>query len=262
MESLIGHPAAKVWAGTFHHIGNRLLRRAATLLGYQPNFTILDSEDQLDLIRLAMDDAGLSGTGKLAPKPAAVHHMISFSANVNRPLAQVIAERGPELVQWQSQIEAAAAGYARRKRAANCMDYDDLLLQWGRLIGEFPEQRALQGRMFQHILIDEMQDTNAVQIEVVEAIAAAGAGNLTAVGRRCPVDLPVPRRRLRQHPEIPRAASRRADLPARRQLPLDAPDRRVHQGLDRPQHDRIHQGDGLRPAGWDAPAGRAHRGRL
>jgi len=131
MESLIGHPAAKVWAGTFHHIGNRLLRRAATLLGYQPNFTILDSEDQLDLIRLAMDDAGLSGTGKLAPKPAAVHHMISFSANVSRPLAQVIAERGPELVQWQSRIEAAAAGYARRKRAANCMDYDDLLLQWG-----------------------------------------------------------------------------------------------------------------------------------
>jgi DNA helicase II / ATP-dependent DNA helicase PcrA len=182
MESLIGHPAAKVWAGTFHHIGNRLLRRAATLLGYQPNFTILDSEDQLDLIRLAMDDAGVSGTGKLAPKPAAVHQMISFSANVGRPLGQVIAERSPELVQWQSQIEAAAAGYARRKRAANCMDYDDLLLQWGRLIGEFPEQQALQGRMFQHILIDEMQDTNAVQIAVVEAIAAAGAGNLTAVG--------------------------------------------------------------------------------
>jgi DNA helicase II / ATP-dependent DNA helicase PcrA len=182
MESLIGHPAAKVWAGTFHHIGNRLLRRAATLLGYQPNFTILDSEDQIDLIRLAMDDAGLAGTGKLAPKPAAVHHMISFSANVNRPLAQVIAERNPELVKWQSQIEEAAAGYAQRKRVANCMDYDDLLLQWGRLISDFPEERDLQGRMFQHILIDEMQDTNAVQIEVIEAIAAAGADNLTTVG--------------------------------------------------------------------------------
>src|SRR6266481_6163168 len=76
MGSLIGQPAAKVWAGTFHHIGNRLLRRAATLLGFQPNFTILDGEDQLDFIRLAMDDAGLSGTGKLAPRPAVVHHMI------------------------------------------------------------------------------------------------------------------------------------------------------------------------------------------
>ena len=116
LESLIGEQAAQVWAGTFHHIGNRLLRRAAELLGYQPNFTILDSEDQLDLIRLAMDDAGLSGTGKLAPKPAAVHHMISFSANVNRPLAEVIAERSPELLEWQAQIEAVAAAYAQRKR--------------------------------------------------------------------------------------------------------------------------------------------------
>ena len=62
------------------------------------------------------------------------------------------------------------------------MDYDDLLLQWGRLLREFPEQRASQGKMFQHILIDEMQDTNAVQVDVVEAIAAAGPGNLTAVG--------------------------------------------------------------------------------
>jgi DNA helicase-2/ATP-dependent DNA helicase PcrA len=182
MQSLIGQRAAKVWAGTFHHIGNRLLRRAAALLGYQPNFTILDSEDQLDLIRLAMDDAGLSGSGKLAPRAAAVHHMISFSANVNRPLAQIVAERNSELFAWQSQLEAVAAAYARRKCAANCMDYDDLLLQWGRLIREFPEERATQARMFRHILIDEMQDTNAVQVEVVEAIAAAGAGNLTAVG--------------------------------------------------------------------------------
>ncbi len=182
MESLIGAPASKVWAGTFHHIGNRLLRRGAALLGYQTNFTILDSEDQLDFIRLAMDDAGLRGTGKLAPKPASVHHMISLSANVNRPLAQIVSERNPELIEWQAQIEAVAAGYAERKRAANCVDYDDLLVLWGRLVREFSEERALQGRMFRHILIDEMQDTNAVQIELVEELAAAGPGNLTAVG--------------------------------------------------------------------------------
>jgi DNA helicase-2/ATP-dependent DNA helicase PcrA len=182
MESLIGQQAGRVWAGTFHHIGNRLLRRSAGLLGYQSNFTILDSEDQLDLIRLAMDDGGLSGKGKLAPKPAAVHHLISYSANVNRPLAQVVAERSPDLAQWQSQIEAVAAAYAQRKLAANSLDYDDLLLQWGRLIREFPDERDAQARMFHHILIDEMQDTNAVQVGVIEAIAAAGAGNLSAVG--------------------------------------------------------------------------------
>jgi DNA helicase-2/ATP-dependent DNA helicase PcrA len=182
LQTLIGAEANRVWAGTFHHIGNRLLRRAAPLLGYAPNFTILDSEDQLDLIRLAMDDAGLFGTGKLAPKPAQVQHLVSYARNVAQPLAGHVKTRHPELVPWLPQLEKAAVEYARRKRAANCMDYDDLLLEWARLIDEFPEQRAAQGRMFQHILIDEMQDTNIVQVALVEAIAAAGPGNLTAVG--------------------------------------------------------------------------------
>lgn len=182
LESLIGPKATRVWAGTFHHVGNRILRRAASLLGYGPNFTILDSEDQLDLIRLAMDDAGLFGTGKMAPKPALVQHLLSFVFNVGRPLAEVLAERHPDLETWRPQLEKAAEAYAERKRAANSMDYDDLLGQWGRLIREFPDQLEAQGRMFRHILIDEMQDTNLVQVALVEAIAKAGAGNLTAVG--------------------------------------------------------------------------------
>jgi DNA helicase-2/ATP-dependent DNA helicase PcrA len=182
LETLIGPQASQVWAGTFHHVGNRLLRRAASALGYAPNFTILDGEDQSDLIRLAMDDAGLFGTGRMAPKPATVLHLISYAANVARPVSQVVAGRSPELADWVPAIEAAAEAYAARKRAANCMDYDDLLNQWARLLREFPEQREAQGRLFRHVLIDEMQDTNTVQVGVVEAIAEAGAGNLTAVG--------------------------------------------------------------------------------
>ena len=182
LEALIGPGAARVWAGTFHHIGNRLLRRSAGLLGFGPNFTILDSEDQLDLLRPAMDDAGLVGTGKLAPKPATVLHLISFAFNVGRPLAEVIATRNPDLAAWTPQIEAAATAYARRKREANCLDYDDLLGQWAHLLDTFPDQRAAQGAMFRHILVDEMQDTNAVQVALLESIARAGAGNLTAVG--------------------------------------------------------------------------------
>ena len=98
------------------------------------------------------------------------------------PLAEVIAGRHAELAGWAESIEKVATAYAARKLAANCMDYDDLLIQWGRLIREFPEQRDRQGRMFRHLLIDEMQDTNAIQIAVLEQIAAAGPGNLTAVG--------------------------------------------------------------------------------
>jgi DNA helicase-2/ATP-dependent DNA helicase PcrA len=182
LEGLVGPQAARVWAGTFHHIGNRLLRRSAEVLGYAPNFTILDSEDAQDLVKLAMDDAGLVGTGRMAPKPALVGHLISFAFNVGRPLAEVVADRHPDLLPWMPQLDDTAAAYARRKRAANCLDYDDLLGQWARLIREFPDQRDRVGRMFRHILVDEMQDTNTTQVDLVESIAHAGAGNLTAVG--------------------------------------------------------------------------------
>jgi DNA helicase-2/ATP-dependent DNA helicase PcrA len=182
LEGLIGPQATKVWAGTFHHIGNRVLRRHAEVLGFSPNFTILDSEDQQDLVKLAMEDARLVNTGKYAPKAGLVLSLISFAFNVGRPLAEVIAERAPEMVPWTGEIEAAAEAYARRKRSANSLDYDDLLGLWARLIADYPAIRAQQGRTFREILVDEMQDTNKVQIDLVEAISRAGSGNLTAVG--------------------------------------------------------------------------------
>lgn len=182
LETLVGTQSARIWAGTFHHIGNRILRRSAKVLGYDPNFTILDSEDQLDLIKLAMNDVGFAKTGQMAPKPAAIRHLISFAFNVNMSLPDLIAARSPNLTDWTELIVAADAAYQARKRAANCMDYDDLLGQWSRLIADFPAQRDEQAKRFQHILVDEMQDTNRVQIEVVESLARAGHGNLTAVG--------------------------------------------------------------------------------
>ena len=182
LEALIGPRAAQVWAGTFHHVGNRLLRRSAKVLGFGENFTILDGEDQQDLVRLAMEDAGLIGTGKMAPKPASVQHTLSFAFNVRRPLKEVILERNPDWQEWLPNLEAAEAAYAKRKKAANCMDYDDLLGQWARLLAEFPDQRLAQAKMFKHLLIDETQDTNTVQVELIETLAREGSGNLTAVG--------------------------------------------------------------------------------
>jgi DNA helicase-2/ATP-dependent DNA helicase PcrA len=182
LEGLVGPEAVKVWAGTFHHVGNRLLRRAAPMLGYQPNFTILDGEDQLDLLRLAIDDAGLSSGEKMAPRPAQVLHLLSFGINTGQTVKQVVAARAPDLADWVGGIETVAEAFAARKRAANSVDYDDLLVLWRRLLREFPDQLEQQARMFRHILVDEMQDTNALQMEIVEAIAGAGEGNLTAVG--------------------------------------------------------------------------------
>ena len=263
MESLIGQQASQVWAGTFHHIGNRLLRRAAPLLGYQPNFTILDSEDQLDLIRLAMDDAGLSGTGKLAPKPAAVQHLISFSANVNRPLAEVIAERSPELVEWQSQIEAVAAAYAERKRAANCMDYDDLLLQWGRLIREFPEQRAAPGPdVPPHPDRRDAGHQRRPGRAWSRRSRRPGPGNLTAVGDDAQS---IYRFRGADYDNILRFPERH---PGARIFQLDVNYRSTPQIVAFTRASIAHnttgirQGAGLRPARRHAAAGRLDRGCL
>ena len=182
LETLIGPKAAQVWAGTFHHIGNRLLRRSAQVLGYGPNFTILDGEDQLDLVRLAMEDAELVGTGRMAPKPSSVQHLLSLAFNVRRPFREVVLERNPGWEEWLPNLEAASIAYATRKKAANCMDYDDLLGQWARLIEEFPDQRAIQAKQFRHLLVDETQDTNTLQANLVETLAREGSGNLTAVG--------------------------------------------------------------------------------
>jgi ATP-dependent DNA helicase UvrD/PcrA len=182
LETLIGSDARRVWSGTFHHIGNRLIRRSAERLGFNSNFTILDSEDQLDVIGLAMNDAGLLGTGAMAPKPARIQHILSFAFNTRQSLVDVLAAQNPDMLVWLPAIEKTATAYAARKRAANCLDYDDLLGEWARLIVECPDQLDIQARMFRHILVDEMQDTNTLQVELVEAIARAGAGNLTAVG--------------------------------------------------------------------------------
>jgi DNA helicase-2/ATP-dependent DNA helicase PcrA len=129
-----------------------------------------------------MEDAGLVGLGKMTPKPASVQHVLSYAFNVRRPLKEIILERNPDWQEWVPNLEAAEVAYAKRKKAANCMDYDDLLGQWARLIADFPDQRAAQTKMFRHFLIDEMQDTNSVQADLIETLAREGSGNLTVVG--------------------------------------------------------------------------------
>jgi DNA helicase-2/ATP-dependent DNA helicase PcrA len=182
LEALVGPPAALVWAGTFHHIGNRILRRYARVLGCTPNFTILDGEDQLDLIKLAMTDVGFAGTGRVAPKASTIRNIISFAFNVQRPVGELFLERHDDQAEWAPRVEAAAARYAERKREANALDYDDLLGEWARLMHAFPDQRKTLARQFRHVLVDEMQDTNIVQLRLLETLTREGFGNLTAVG--------------------------------------------------------------------------------
>lgn len=182
LEGLVGAAASQVWAGTFHHLGNRILRRHAETLGFSAAFTILDAEDQLELVKLAMHEAGLSGTEVYTPRPAMVRDLLSEAFNRSLSLGAWIEACHPRLSSWRAQLELTASIYTERKLAANCLDYDDLLGQWLRLVDDFPEARNQLANAFQHILVDELQDTNRPQVELVEKLAKAGHGNLTAVG--------------------------------------------------------------------------------
>ena len=176
LEALIGPKAAKIWAGTFHHIGNRLLRRSAPVLGFGENFTILDGEDQLDLVKLAMDDAGLVGTGRMAPKPNLVQHLISFAFNVRRPLAEVIQERHPDLDGMAAQPRPPPTSPTARRSSPPTAWTTTTCSASGPPDRGVPRPAQGPGRQFRHLLVDEMQDTNTVQADLVETLAREGAG--------------------------------------------------------------------------------------
>ena len=212
LDTLIGHDAGKVWAGTFHHVGNRLLRRPAKLLGYQPNFTILDSEDQLDLIRLAMDDAGFAGTRTSWPQSRPSCCTCSASGSTpGRPWPRSSPASRPSFSNGFP--DRGGRRGLREAQAAQPIAWITMTCSFSGCGSStsFPSSSSKQAGMFRHILIDEMQDTNALQVEIVETIAASRGGEPDGRGRRRPVDLPVPGRELRQHPQVPGAASRFAD---------------------------------------------------
>jgi len=184
-EALVGADVRKVWGGTFHAIGNRILRQNARLVGYQPNYSILDEEDQRDMIKLCLTDLGIKTRDRRFPSPAIILDAISFAFNTRTPLERVIEERYPDFFDLTDEILRIEERYAERKRRANAMDYDDLLGRWWDLLQEHPKILEKYGRYFKYILVDEYQDTNKVQADIVELIAAAGERNLMVVGDDC-----------------------------------------------------------------------------
>lgn len=181
VESLVRTDVRRIWGGTFHSIGNRLLRRHATSLGYGNNFTILDAEDSSDLIDLCIDEAAIDTRARRFPKGEVLREMFSFATNTDAPLEQVIAARYPNFELLTAQIRRVDTLYQGRKLERNAMDYDDLLVNWKRLLLEKPEIAAVYQDQFQHILVDEYQDTNALQSEIVDLLAEKHRG-LMVVG--------------------------------------------------------------------------------
>jgi DNA helicase-2/ATP-dependent DNA helicase PcrA len=165
-----GGDVRRVWGGTFHRIANLILRRHAAGIGYESSYTILDSEDARDFLAACVDEAGIDTKARRFPKAEVLQDIISFANNTDRPPEDVIARRYPHFEPLTQSVKRVDMIYMERKRERNVMDYDDLLLNWKRLLMEKPDIAALYADQFQHILVDEYQDTNKLQAEIVDLL--------------------------------------------------------------------------------------------
>jgi DNA helicase-2/ATP-dependent DNA helicase PcrA len=171
----------RMWGGTFHHVAHGLLREHAARLGYGERFGLLDREDAKEVMASATADLGYGVGQRRFPRADALVDLYSNAINTQRPLAEVIAAESPQFVALEEQILLVARRFAERKAQMNAMDFDDLLLNWKRLLAEVPAVRESIVRRFAAVLVDEYQDTNKLQGEIVDAMAEPHR-NLLVVG--------------------------------------------------------------------------------
>ena len=176
------HPNATrmLWSGTFHSIGNRLLREYAQVLGLDPAFSVVDRGDAADLIDLKRHELGLGKQAKRFPRKDTCLAIYSHRVNTQGALADTLAANYPWCVEWQGELTRLFRAYVQAKQAQHLLDYDDLLLYWHLLTQEPSVAQAL-GARFEHVLVDEYQDTNTLQADILFAMKPDGAG-LCVVG--------------------------------------------------------------------------------
>ena len=181
VELLVKQKTRDIWGGTFHHIANRILRTHGKRLGISPDFTILDREDAKDLLASCVQEAGVDIRERRFPQKNVLAAISSFLQNTLDPLPEVISKRFPMFLQELDGIERVLVLYTEKKRLRQLLDFDDLLSAWLRLLMDHADVREMLAAQFQHILVDEYQDTNAIQGAIVDLLAAKHR-NLTVVG--------------------------------------------------------------------------------
>jgi DNA helicase-2/ATP-dependent DNA helicase PcrA len=168
------------WSGTFHGIGARLLREYADLIGLAPTFTINDREDSADLMNLVRHELGLSAKERRFPAKGTCFAIYSRVVNTGAALADVLASAFPWCREWEADLRMLFATYVEAKQKQCVLDYDDLLLYWS-LMAEQPVIAADLAGRFDHVLVDEYQDTNRLQASILLALKPDGRG-ITVVG--------------------------------------------------------------------------------
>jgi DNA helicase-2/ATP-dependent DNA helicase PcrA len=173
-------PIGLPWSGTFHAVGARLLRENAAEIGLDAAFTIHDREDAADLMNLTRHELGLSHTKERFPTKGTCLAIYSRAVNAQAPLEAVLGKAFPWCAAWVAELRALFAAYVEAKQRQNVLDYDDLLLYWAQMAAE-PALAAEIAARFDHVLVDEYQDTNALQGTILLSLKPDGQG-LTVVG--------------------------------------------------------------------------------
>lgn len=181
VTDLVAVNAKDLWSGTFHSIGNRILRRHADRLGMARQFSIMDREDQKELMNSVVKDSGVDVKALKFPKPQLLSDMFSMARNTGVNLSEYISESYHYFEQISDEILKIRDAYQEKKLNTNCMDFDDLLIKTLSLLRDNPDLLEMYQQQFEFILVDEYQDTNLVQAEMIDLLAGKH-GNLMVVG--------------------------------------------------------------------------------
>jgi DNA helicase II / ATP-dependent DNA helicase PcrA len=168
------------WTGTFHSIGNRLLRHYAKHLKLDPQFTVADRGDSADLMDAVRMELGFASKDQRFPRKETCLQIYSYRVNTQRPLKETLEQQYPWCVQWEADLVKLYRTYVERKQRCAMLDYDDLLLYWHGMMGDARIAQHVSAH-FDHILVDEYQDTNRLQAEILHALRPDGSG-VTVVG--------------------------------------------------------------------------------
>lgn len=181
LEGLLGYLPYNLWAGTFHSIGARILRKHASLAGRTPNFTIFDEDDTRIQLKQILSDMDIDDEDrKLIMKRSLLGRIISQSRNSAMPVKDVMEEDYPYRLEFLEVVKNAADLYEKRKQESNAFDFDDLLLCWLDLFEKNPQVAEQYRRRFKHVLVDEFQDTNVIQARIIDLFA--GSASICVVG--------------------------------------------------------------------------------
>ncbi|ULK98758.1 ATP-dependent helicase [Bradyrhizobium sp. I71] len=201
---------ALTWAGTFHGIGARLLREYAERIGVDPAFTIHDREDSADLMNLVRHERGLSKTASRFPAKGTCLSIYSRCVNAEMEIEKVLGVHYPWCSGWAAELKGLFAAYVEAKQAQHVLDYDDLLLYWSQMMSDPLIAEEIGGR-FDHVLVDEYQDTNRLQSSILLALKPDGRG-LTVVGDDAQSIYSFRAATVRNILEFPQSFSPRAEM--------------------------------------------------